>query len=201
MNRFTYFLYLSGKFLDMLVVGIIWVMIYAPKYGILAKIFNSFGLDLLQESGLLGNPYTAMPAIIFALTLKGAGFGMILFLAAMQNVPGEIYEAAELDGANAWEQFLYITLPLVRPVIFFLVITGTIGALNAFTEIYAMTQGGPNIVVGGYSLGATQLTGYYLFKTFDNGDYGYAAAISYVLLGITLSISYMNMMLYSKEEQ
>jgi ABC-type sugar transport system permease subunit len=177
--------------LDMFVVALIWIFIYAPEVGALAQVVKYlFGeTQFLYKTGVLSNQFTALPAVVFAMVLKGAGFGMVLFLAALQNIPDSVYEAADIDGASAWEQFWHITLPLLRPIIFFMIITGIIGALNAFTEIYAMTGGGPQAVVGGETLGATTVAGYYLFKQFDAGRYGYAAAISYILLIITVVIT------------
>ncbi|OIP25975.1 hypothetical protein AUK22_07400 [bacterium CG2_30_54_10] len=185
--------------LDMLVVGVIWGLIYAPKYGALAQVMNFFlGPDqFFNTTGLLANPYTAMPAVVLAMVLKGAGFGMILFLAALQNIPDAVYEAADIDGATHWEQFWHITLPLLRPILFFMVVTGIIGSLNAFTEIYAMTAGGPQVVVAGETLGSTSVVGYYLYKQFEAGRYGYAAAISYVLLALTLMLTFLQQRLFA----
>ena len=188
--RSAYFL---PNILDMLVVGVIWTLIYAPKYGALAQVASSFlGPDnFFNREGLLANPYTALPAVVIAMVLKGAGFGMVLFLAALQNIPADVYEAADIDGATKWEQFRLITLPLLKPILFFMGVTGIIGALNAFTEIYAMTAGGPQIVLGNETLGSTSVAGYYLYKQFEGGRYGYAAAISYVLLAITLFLTWV----------
>jgi ABC-type sugar transport system permease subunit len=188
--------------LDMLVVGVIWTLIYAPKYGALAQIVTYFsGPDnFFNQTGLLSSPYTALPAVVFAMVIKGAGFGMVLFLAALQNIPEAVYEAADIDGATKWEQFRHITLPLLKPILFFMVITGIIGALNAFTEIYAMTAGGPQIVVGTETLGATSVSGYYLYKQFEGGRYGYAAAISYVLLMITLALTFIQRRFLSSDQ-
>ncbi len=179
--------------LDMLVVGVIWTLIYAPKFGALAQITtwlmgeNNF----FNTTGLLGSPMTALLAVVIAMVLKGAGFGMVLFLAALQNIPEAVYEAADIDGASEWQKFTRITVPLLQPIIVFMVITGVIGSLNAFTEIYAMTSGGPQVVMGGETVGSTSVAGYYLFKQFDSGNYGYAAAISYMLLIITLGITWL----------
>lgn len=179
--------------LDMLVVGVIWTLIYAPKFGALAQITTFFMSEenFFNTTGLLGSPYTALPAVVLAMVLKGAGFGMVLFLAALQNIPQAVYEAADIDGASEWQKFWQITVPLLRPIIIFMAITGVIGALNAFTEIYAMTSGGPQRVVMGETVGSTSVAGYYLFKQFEAGNYGYAAAISYMLLIITLGITWM----------
>jgi multiple sugar transport system permease protein len=179
--------------LDMLVVGIVWTLIYSPHVGILVRILESVGVSTFTEKGFLGMPGSAMPAVVLANVLKGAGFGMILYLSAIQNIPQSLYEAAEIDGASAWQRFRSITLPLVKPITFFMVIIGTITALNAFVEVYAMTSGGPNVDVGGKALGATWVTGYYVFDTFYNQfRLGYAAAMSYVLLALTLAITFVN---------
>lgn len=184
--------YFMPNVLDMFVVGTIWMFLYAPQGGVISQLLNLLGIDYFAREGILGNPRTAMLGVVVALVLKNAGFGMILFLAAIQNVPQSVYEAADIDGANNWQKFTKITVPLVRPIILFMVITGTIGALNSFTEIYAMTAGKPNIVVFGKTMEATRVAGYYLFRQWDKMNYGYAAAMSYFLLLITLVISYIN---------
>ena len=188
--------------LDMLVVGVIWTLIYAPKFGALAQITtwlmgeNNF----FNTTGLLGSPYTALLAVVIAMVLKGAGFGMVLFLAALQNIPEAVYEAADIDGASEWQKFTKITVPLLRPIIIFIVFTGVIGSLNALTEIYAMTSGGPQVVMGGETVGSTSVAGYYLFKQFDSGNYGYAAAISYMLLIITLGITWLQQRIATRND-
>ncbi len=196
--RSAYFL---PNVLDILVVGIIWTFIYSPHYGILQKIFDLLGIQTFAREGILANPRTALPGIAIAMVLRGAGFGMILFLASIQNIPKSVYEAAEIDGAGSWQKLLYVTIPLVKPIILFLAVMGTIASLNAFTEIYAMTQdGGPFTVhFMGEIQGATKLSGYYLFEKWSQMKYGYAAAISYVLLVITLIISVVNVRLLRRK--
>jgi len=179
--------------LDMLVVGIIWTLLYAPQYGIITKVANAIGM-VLPQKGILGDPRTALLGVVIACVLKNCGYGMILFLAAMQNISPSVYEAAEIDGVSEIQKHVYITLPLIKPIIFFLIVTGTIGVLNSFTEIYAMTAGGPIATLFGKTYKATQVTGYYLFLQWERMDYGFAAAVSYVLLIITLIFSFV----YSK---
>jgi multiple sugar transport system permease protein len=192
--------YFMPYVLDMFVVGIVWVLIYSPHFGVLNRLFSLFGIDTFLEKGFLGNPWSAMPAVALANVLKASGFGMILYLAAIANISPSLYEAAAIDGANGWQRFRAITYPLLKPITLFLVIIGVIGSLNAFAEIYAMTEGGPNVEVGGRALGATWVTGYYLFRTFYVSlKLGYAAAISYVLLILTLIISVVNMRLFRTE--
>jgi len=194
--RSAYFL---PNVLDMFVVGIIWLFIYAPHYGILDRVLTLFNITYFAEKGVLANSKTAMLGVVIALVLKNAGFGMILFLATIQNISQSVYEAADIDGANEWQKFKHITLPLVRPIILFLVIAGTIGALNAFAEVYAMTSGGPEMVVAGKTVGATKVSGYYLYRQVERMNYGYAASISYFLLALTLMISYINAKILHKK--
>jgi ABC-type sugar transport system permease subunit len=184
--------------LDMLVVGIIWVSMYGLGSGLLA----SLGFDSFSHQGILDNPWTVLPAIAFAMVLKGAGFGMVLFLTSIQNIPQAVYEAADIDGASAWHKLRYITIPLVKPIMLFLIITGIMASLNAFTEIYAMTNstGGPAIEIWGKTARAAKLSGFYLYKNFESGKYGYSAAISYMLLVIALGISFLNLKFIGKGE-
>lgn len=166
-----------------LVAGVLWA-----AFGSAPALLAGFIRPAIDQ-GILANSITVMPAVIFALVLKGAGFGMVLFVAAIQNISKDVYEAADLDGADRFDVFFRITLPLLAPIIVFMVVTGTIGALNAFTEIFAMTKGEPTISFAGHTLGVTKVTGYYLFSKWEACDYGYAAAISYALLVLTLAVT------------
>jgi ABC-type sugar transport system permease subunit len=182
--------------LDLFVVGIVWTFIYSPHFGILTRIFEAVGITYFSEQGFLGRPATAMPAVVIVNVLKGAGFGMVLYLAALQNIPESVYEAAEVDGASWWQKLTRITIPLLRPVTLFMVIVGVVAALNAFVEVFAMTTGGPSVNVGERAYGATWVTGYYLFDTFYvRLKLGYAAAMSYVLLAIAVAVSMVNLRL------
>lgn len=180
--------------LDLFVVGIVWTFIYSPHFGVLTRVFESMGITYFSEQGFLGRPATAMPAVVVVNVLKGAGFGMILYLAALQNIPQEVYEAADVDGASWWQKLTKITIPLLRPVTLFMVIVGVVAALNAFVEVFAMTSGGPSVNVGDRAYGATWVTGYYLFDTFYvRLKLGYAAAMSYLLLAIAVVVSLVNL--------
>jgi multiple sugar transport system permease protein len=175
--------------LDVFVVGIVWTFLYASPYGIIVKIANFLGIHYFDKTGFLSHPYFAMPAVVLAMVLKNAGFGMILYLAALQNIPRSIYEAADIDGAGAWRKLVHVTVPLLKPVTLFLVIIGVINVLSAFAEFYAMTDGGPSVNVWGRALGATKVSGVLLFRHFESLRLGYAASISWILLVITLAIS------------
>ncbi len=176
--------------LDLLVVSIVWTLIYAPHYGVLVRLLEFLGIHTFTAQGFLGRATTAMPAVVLVNVLKGAGFGMVLYLAAIHSIPDSVFEAADLDGAGWWDKLRHITLPLLKPITFFLAVVGTIGALNAFVEVYAMTEGGPNVDIGGRALGATWVTGYYIYRTFYvDLRLGYAAAMSLVLLILCVAIS------------
>ncbi len=197
--RSAYFL---PNVLDMLVVGIIWVLIYSPDYGLLDRVSNWAGLSFLPAEGLLGNPLTLLPAIAVAMILKGAGFGMVLFLTALQNIPESLYEAADIDGCTPWQKLRHVTLPLLKPIFFFMGVTGIMAALNAFTEIYAMTggNGGPSTTFMGTTVRSGDLAGFFLFSHFQRGNYGYAAAISFVLLGLALVTTAAQMRILRSED-
>lgn len=149
-----------------------------------------------QRLGLLDNPVTVMPVIALVVVLKGVGLGMVLFLTAIQQIPESVYEAAEVDGASARQRLFLITLPLVRPIVLFLSITGLMAALNAFTEVYAMTfdRGGPPTEFLGQTVRAAKLTGYYLWTNFRDYNYGLAAALSFILLAVALVVSAANVL-------
>jgi ABC-type sugar transport system permease subunit len=188
----------SGFFLpnvfDVYVVGVIWLLIYNPRGGPVAALLQGTGLSEWIGTGVLSNPYTTLPAIALTMVLKNAGFGMILFLTSLNNMNESIFEAADVDGATYWQKLVHITIPMLRPIIFFLTITGMVGTLNAFAEVYAMTDdtGGTSVNVGGVTLKSANISGYYLYKVFAESMYGEAAAISFLLLIIALGISFIS---------
>lgn len=188
--------------LDMLVIGIIWTLIYAPTYGLISVMGRALKVASMAEASVLSSAWLVLPAVAFAMVLKGSGFGMILYLTAIQNISSTVYEAADLDGAGWWDKLRHITWPLVRPITVFMVVTGVLGSLNAFTEMYAMnTNGGPNVSIGGETLGASRISGYYLFRIFyEDGLYGKAAAVSYIFLIIAVVVSLINVKILSAKK-
>jgi multiple sugar transport system permease protein len=183
--------------LDLFVIAVVWTAIYAPNYGVIDQITKAMGLEPIFEHGILADPWWAMPGIALMCILKNSGFGMILYLAAIQNIPADVYEAADIDGATPWQKLTRITIPLVKHVTLLLIVTGILGSLMAFSEIYALTSGRPFESIpdgvpffGGTTQGTTRLSGFYLFQIFFiNQDYGYAAALSVALLIISLPLS------------
>ncbi|HEY9728922.1 MAG TPA: sugar ABC transporter permease [Chroococcales cyanobacterium] len=134
----------------------------------------------------LGSTTWAMPVLILLSTWKQLGFNMVVFLAGLQAIPSSLYEAAELDGANKWQQFWYVTLPGLRSTLIFATITTAIFTLRSFEQVYVVTGGGP--------LNSTNLLVYYIYEeAFSLFDFGYAAAAATVLLGFTLVLVYVQL--------
>jgi len=139
--------------------------------GLLNQMLESIGLEPIRW---LSNPKIALNSVIGVTIWKGLGLNMIIFLAALQDIPKELLEAAAIDGANRVQQFLKIIIPLISPIIFFVTITGVIGSFQSFDLVYNMTKGGP-----GHS---TTVIGYYIWKqAFDYMHMGYGAALAYIV--------------------
>jgi multiple sugar transport system permease protein len=156
-------------------VALLWKWIFNPEFGIANLILNRFGLPSLQW---LSSPRWAMPALII-MSLWGVGGGMLIYLAGLQGIPQQLYEAAELDGAGWWSCFTKITLPMLSPTLFFQLIMGIIGSFQVFTQVYVMTQGGP--------ANATLVYVLYLYKNaFQWWKMGYASALAWILFAIVM---------------
>ena len=123
-----------------------------------------------------------MPAIIIMGIWKSSGYAMLIYLAGLQSIPAEYYEASEVDGANWFQQVRYITIPLIYPTTFFILVTSTIGAIQGFDQFYVMTRGGP--------AGATTTLVYYIFENaFEWFKMGYASTAAIILFLIIMSIT------------
>ena len=151
-------------------IAVVWRFLLEPTTGLLNRLLGLIGVD---GPNWLESTTWAMPSLIAMAAWRNMGFLMVIFLAGLQAIPNEVYEAAEVDGAGRWAKFRYITLPLLRPTLLFgAVITG-IGYLQFFEEPFVMTQGGP--------LNSTLSVAYNVYNQFGFGNYSYAAAMSYVL--------------------
>ncbi|MBD1834266.1 sugar ABC transporter permease [Trichocoleus sp. FACHB-90] len=140
----------------------------------------------------LGSTIWAMPVLILLSIWKQLGFNMVVFLAGLQAIPPSRYEAAELDGANSWQQFWHITLPGLRPTLVFATVTTAIFTLRSFEQVYVITGGGP--------LNTTNLLVYYIYdQAFAQFDFGYAAAAATVLLAVTLVLVYLQLRTWGEE--
>jgi len=152
-------------------------------------LLGSIGIDPIPW---LGSSTWAMPVLILLSIWKQLGFNMVVFLAGLQAIPPSRYEAAELDGANAWQQFWHITLPGLRPTLIFATITTAIFTLRSFEQVYVITGGGP--------LNSTNILVYYIYEeAFSQFDFGYAAAAATVLLAVALLLVYIQLRTWGEE--
>ncbi|MCG8514744.1 MAG: sugar ABC transporter permease [Halanaerobiales bacterium] len=152
-------------------VAVVWQWIYNPEFGLLNYVLSLLGID---GPSWLTSTVWAMPAIIITSIWKGLGYNMLLFLAGLQGIPKTYYEAAEIDGANWFNKFWKITLPLLSPTTFFVVIMSVISSFQVFDIIYVMTEGGPGR--------STSVLVHYLYQNaFQYFRMGYASAIAYIL--------------------
>lgn len=159
-------------------VALLWLWVFNPELGLANRFLSLIGLPPL---GWLADTHWALPALII-MSLWGVGGGMVIYLAGLQGIPTDLYEAAHIDGANTWRRFWGITVPLMTPVLFFQVIIGIIGSLQVFTNAYVMTNGGP--------ANATMFYVLYLYLTaFSNFNMGYAAALAWILFLIILALT------------
>lgn len=189
--------------LDVFVVGTVWSAILAPRSGMVDRALAGLGASVpLMDGGFLGNPYFVLPTIALAMVLKGAGFGMVLMTTSLNQISESLYEAAALDGADAWQRFWNVTYPSIRGMVVFMAITGTMACLNAFAEIYALTggTGGPRVLIGETPIRPGDLSGFYLFRVFQEGRYGYAAAMSFLLMFLAILISVATRTLVGDDE-
>ncbi len=165
--------------MSMVVVSVIWALIFNADSGLLNAFLRMIGLP---KQIFLTNPKLALPSIITTAIWKDVGFSTILIVAGLKGIPGQFYEAAIVDGANRWQLFRHVTLPLLRRTLFFVVVTQTIFSFQVFIPVYSMTRGGP--------LDTTKVIVYYIYQLgFLFQDMGYAAAVSMILLVIILIIS------------
>ena len=126
-------------------VAVVWILVFAPgAQGLLNQLLETITLGAWQARDFLHDPAWALPAISLTSIWQGVGFQMVILLAALQGIPHELYEAARVDGANRWQQFVCITLPQLRNAIIFVVLVTTILAFRLFDQVQIMTQGGPN---------------------------------------------------------
>jgi multiple sugar transport system permease protein len=170
------------------VVSLVWKWLLNPQYGIVNRLLSFVGV---HGPGWWLDPNWAMPSIIFASAWKDLGFTMVIFLAGLQAIPHEYYEAAALDGAGRWGRFRHVTLPLLSPASFFVVVISLINNIQVFDQVWVMTQGGP---AGSTTVVVQQI----VQNAFSYGRMGYAAAMSWVLFAIILAVTAVQLKLQKK---
>jgi multiple sugar transport system permease protein len=166
-------------------VAFVWIWLYIPDGGLINAVLGLLGID--GPDWLVSETW-AMPALIAMSVWKSFGFGMVVFLAGLQAIPQQLYEAATVDGSNAWQRFRNITLPMLSPAAFFVVVTSIIGSFQVFDQALIMTNGGPG--------SETTTLVMYIYRTgFENYDEGYAAAQSLVLFAFIAVITVVQFVL------
>lgn len=160
-------------------VAVVWRYLLHTRYGFVNYLLGTVGIEPIDW---LGDPSWSIPAILLLATWKNFGYNMLLFLAGLQAIPEELYEAARIDGASAWAEFRHVTLPMLRPTFVFVGILTLVGYLQLFAEPYVMTQGGP-----------VQSTVSIVYLMYDEGfkwwNMGFASAVAFVLLSLILVLT------------
>jgi raffinose/stachyose/melibiose transport system permease protein len=178
--------------LSFVVVSILWTWMYNDQFGLINSLLRSVHLNSLAVQWL-GDPNYALLSLIFVDIWKWYGFHMVIFLAALQTIPAELYEAARVDGASRWNQFVSVTLPQLRPVMVINITLALLGAFNVFDIPYIMTEGGP--------AGATNVLALYSYsQAFQFGKLGYGAAIGYALLLLVIIVALVQLRVVAADE-
>ncbi len=161
-------------------IALVWGWMYNPSFGVINYILEKlFGIE---GPRWLADPQWAMPSLIIIGVWQSIGYNMVIYLAGLQGIPQELYEAARIDGAGWWPQFRHITVPLITPTAFFILVLSIIGSFQVWTITYLLTQGGP--------AGATLTLSYYIYQQgFEWFHMGFAAALAYVLFGIVFGVT------------
>jgi raffinose/stachyose/melibiose transport system permease protein len=171
--------------LPLVSIASIWGWLYNPQYGAINELLRVVGLGELAQPWL-GQDSTALAAIMVPAIWLRAGFPMLLYLAALQGIPEEMYEAATMDGASRWQQFWHITMPSLRPAHYIVLALSLIDSFKVFDMIYAMTYGGPGT--------ATQVMGTWMYANvfqYYQAGYGTAIAVAITVIAIVVSIPYV----------
>uniref|UniRef100_A0A7C3RN69 Sugar ABC transporter permease n=1 Tax=Dictyoglomus thermophilum TaxID=14 RepID=A0A7C3RN69_DICTH len=181
-NFFRLLIYLPSV-TSTIAIAVVWSWILNPKYGLLNWFLGLFGLPPQEW---LSDTRWAMFVVVSLVVWKAIGPNMLLFIAGLQGIPEELYESAEIDGANRWQQFWYITLPGLRPVLLFVSVMLGIGYLQLFEEPYMLTGGGP--------LNSTLSIVLYLYqKGFRAFEFGYASSVALILFVMIFGLTYIQM--------
>jgi len=198
---------------SLVAVALVWRWLYNPDFGLIniaglsiinffINLINSitsiFGISPISPvSGSinwLGNTFWAMPAVIIMSVWKTLGYNMVIYLVGLQGIPDVLYESAEVDGANWWKKLTSITVPMLQPTTFFVLVMSLIGAFQVFVEIYVMTEGGPG--------GATSTLVFYLYaNAFKWFKMGYACSIAWILFALIFIITLFQWRYFRKGEE
>ncbi|MEP7239354.1 MAG: sugar ABC transporter permease [Devosia sp.] len=179
-------LYFMPVIISLAISGLLWAMLFEPNFGPINSALRALGLGSFTQLWL-ASANTVMPSVVIVSVWQSLGFYLVIFFAALQGVPRDLYEAATIDGANAWSRFFNVTVPTIRPVILFVIVLNTINGIKVFDQIWVMTAGGPDY--------ASATLGTYLYSIAfgamgaSNSRLGYATAIAIVVLLLSLVAS------------
>ncbi len=166
--------------MPLVAVSILWIWLLQPRFGLINTLLYFLSI---KGPNWLGDPAWSKPGLV-VMNLTGVGINMVIFLAALQGVPTHLYEAAELDGANRLRKFWHVTIPMISPAIFFVVVIGFINSFQVFTQAYIMTEGGPADSTLFYVL--------YLYRhAFNYFKMGYASAMAWLLFIVIVVLTYI----------
>jgi multiple sugar transport system permease protein len=161
-------------------ISLIWFQLLHPTQGVVNQFLFSIGIE--NPPKWFGSSTWVKPAVLLMLTWQGLGYKILLYSAGLQGISKELYEAAEVDGASAFRKFIHITVPMISPVSFFILIISIINTFMMWSNIQILTEGGPGT--------ASTVIGYYIFKAaFVHSEMGYASAMAWVLFIIILAIT------------
>ena len=161
-------------------IAVVWNLLFSPEYGPINEFLRFIGIQ--NPPGWLTSPEWAMPAVVIVSTWRDMGYYMILFLAGLQTVPRELHEAARVDGASVWQRFVNVTLPCLRPTMFFVTVMLTINSFKIFDLILVMTEGGPGQ--------STLVMSQFIYrKGFEESQFGYASAAAVVLFFMCIIVT------------
>jgi multiple sugar transport system permease protein len=182
-------LYFLPSVTSFVAISLVWMWIYHPTFGVANYLLTRVGLPPLQW---LNSAQTAMLSLIIFTIWLGIGYQMVIFLAGLQGIPEELYHAARIDGAGRWKRFIHVTLPLLKPTTFFILVTSLISSFQVFTSVYIMTAGGP--------VGSTDVIVYHIYQAaWEQLRMGYASAISWVLFIMIMIATWFQFKFMGKE--
>jgi len=187
-KNFFRIIYFIPSVTSIIAISVIWKWMFAgEKYGLINYFLMQIGLKPVDW---LMSPVWTLPAIMIMSIWAGIGYNMILFLAGLQTIPTTVYEAADIDGANMWEKFWRITLPLLKPTMVFVVIMGLITSFQVFESIYIMTEA--EFGIGGVLDSALTVVAYLYDMGFRKFQMGYASALGYIVFAVVFTITLIN---------
>ncbi|WP_128375755.1 carbohydrate ABC transporter permease [Streptomyces cavernae] len=195
--RFAYFL---PNVTSVVAVAIIFGSVFSTNFGLANALLQAIGLD---QVAWLNTPWGIKVAIGTLMTWQWTGYNAIIFLAGLQTIPGELYEAARMDGAGPVQTFFRITLPLMRPVLLFVMVISTVTGLQSFTEpqVLLQTTANDSTFSGGPDHAGRTMVLYFFQQTFDNNDFGYGAAVAWGIFLVVVLFSIINWRLVQRRDE